>query len=122
MERKIVRTKEEFNEKYKEYIEEGYETQGMMIDTPAVVMYMDSIFPDFLKIPGFKYTQIKTKFGMSRFYSNTAEIMPFLGNTIDHAVEERINFLLRVENEIDKRLATLKPELNGKETEFNSIH
>jgi hypothetical protein len=59
---------------------------------------------------------------MSRFYSNTAETMPFLGNTIDHAIEERINFLLRVENEIDKRLATLKPELNGKETEFNSIH
>ena len=44
-----MRTADEFNEKYKEYIEEGH--YGMEIGEPSVLIYVDQIFNDLIKIP-----------------------------------------------------------------------
>ena len=53
-------TANEFNEKYKEYLEEGH--YGLDISTPSIIKYLDEMFQDLIKIPGFKYSQIKEKF------------------------------------------------------------
>ena len=53
-------TAEQFNEKYKEYLEEGH--YGMDIHYPSVIEYLDKVFQDLIKIPRFKYSQIKLKF------------------------------------------------------------
>ncbi len=63
-------TAEEFNIKYKDYIEPGFEDQGLEINNKDCVEVLDSLFEDFIKIPGFQFSQIKTKFTSVRFYSN----------------------------------------------------
>lgn len=61
-------TADEFNIKYKDYLEEGH--YGLAIGDPAVVVeYLDSKFKEYIKIPGFQYSQIKTKFNFICFYS-----------------------------------------------------
>ena len=65
-------TANEFNEKYKEYLEEGH--YGLDISTPSIIKYLDEMFQDLIKIPGFKYSQIKEKFNTSRFYTNLYEL------------------------------------------------
>jgi len=95
-------TAEQFNEKYKEYLEEGH--YGMDIHYPSVIEYTDKMFQDLIKIPGFKYSQIKLKFNDCRFYTNLHKIIPELGRFIDSKVETEINFLVRIEDEIFKRL------------------
>jgi len=91
----------EFNEKYKEYIKEGFD--GLEIDYPAITGYLVGIMEELILIPGFKFSQIKSKFGTARFYNNLDEIVPTLGRILEHEIEERINFLLRVEREIESR-------------------
>ena len=61
-----ILTAEEFNTKYKDYLEEGY--YGLALRNSAVVDYLDEQFQELIKIPGFKYTQIKVKFDNVRFY------------------------------------------------------
>jgi hypothetical protein len=95
-------TTKEFNEKYKDYLEEGH--YGLDISYPTVVKYLDTMFEGLVKIPGFKYSQIKLKFNMCRFYTNLHEIAGTLGGNIDHMIEKEINFLVRVEDEVYKRL------------------
>lgn len=95
-------TQEEFNEKYKDYLEEGH--YGLDISYPSIVNYLDKIFQDLIKIPGFQYSQIKLKFNTCRFYNNLYEIAPELSNIIDKAVEKEVNFLVIVEDEINERL------------------
>ena len=58
---------EEFNEKYKNYLEEGH--YGLAIHSPKVVAYLDDKFKELTSVPGFTFTQIKTKFGDVRFYA-----------------------------------------------------
>ena len=41
-----MRTSNEFNEKYKDYIEEGH--YGMAIGEPSILAYVDQIFNDLL--------------------------------------------------------------------------
>lgn len=94
-------TTEEFNEKYKDYLEEGH--YGLDISYPAVVEYLDKIFQDLIKIPGFKYSQIKLKFNSSRFYTNLYTIAPTFG-LLDRTIEKEIDFLVRIEDEVYKRL------------------
>lgn len=106
-----MRKAEEFNEKYKEYIEEGH--YGMEIGEPSILIYVDQIFNDLIKIPGFQFSQIKTKYGMARVYTNLYELMPFVGRIIDQELEEKINFILKVEYEIEHRLASLNLDRNG---------
>jgi hypothetical protein len=106
-----MRTNNEFNIKYAEYIEEDH--YGMAIEIPAVLSYVDTVFNDLIKIPGFKYSQIKTKFGLARVYTNLDELLPFVGRIINQELEEKINFILKVEYEIENRLLTLNLDKNG---------
>jgi hypothetical protein len=107
-----MRTNQEFNEKYKDYIEEGH--YGMDIGEPSVLAYVDQIFNDLTQIPGFKYQQIKTKFGLARVYTNLDDLMPFVGRVINQELEEKINFILKVEYELENRLKSLNLDKNGK--------
>ena len=107
-----MRTNEEFNTKFKEYIEEDH--YGMVIEVPAVLSYIDTVFTDLIKIPGFKYSQIITKFGLARVYTNLDELLPFVGRIIHQELEEKINFILKVEYEIENRLLTLNLDRDGK--------
>ena len=107
-----MRTIQEFNDKYKEYIDEDH--YGMDINEPAVLAYVDQIFIDLTQIPGFKYQQIKTKFGMARVYTNLDDLMPFVGRIINQELEEKINFILKVEYELENRLSSLNLDKDGK--------
>lgn len=60
-------TSEEFNQKYKDFLEEGH--YGLALDRPEVVEYLDNEFQEFIKIPGFTYSQIKSKFNWFCFYN-----------------------------------------------------
>jgi hypothetical protein len=65
-------TAEEFDKKYEAYLEEGH--YGLAIDDEPVINYLDEKFQEFIKIPGFSYSQIKLKFGMVRVYCEPASI------------------------------------------------
>ena len=99
---KKIMTTTDFNEKYKEYLEDGH--YGLDISIPSVVSYLNEMFEGLVKIPGFKYSQIKLKFNMCRFYSNLHEIMPYFGGKMGYIIEKDINFMVRVEDEVNKRL------------------
>lgn len=85
----------EFNEKYKEYLEEGH--YGLDINSPNIIKYLDELFQDLIKIPGFKYSQIKEKFGSSRFYNNLHALIGKPGLIINSEVENTLNILLKYE-------------------------
>jgi hypothetical protein len=106
-----MRTSKEFNEKYKDYIDEDH--YGMDINEPSVLAYVDQIFNDLTQIPGFKYQQIKTKFGLARVYTNLEDILPFVGRIINQELEEKINFILKVEYELENRLKSLNLSKDG---------
>jgi molybdopterin-guanine dinucleotide biosynthesis protein len=95
-------TSVEFNEKYVDYLEEGH--YGLDINIESVIEYLDAIFTDLVKIEGFKFQQIKTKFGLARVYTNLDEKLPLVGRIIHQEIEEKINFILKVEYEIDRRM------------------
>ena len=61
-------TSEEFNEKYKDFLEEGH--YGLDINISEFIKWLDDKFQSFINAPGFSYSQIKEKFGMGRFYCN----------------------------------------------------
>ena len=56
----------EFNEKYKQYLEEGH--YGLDVGDAEFIQWLDKRFQEFIQKPGFSYSQIKSKFGMGRFY------------------------------------------------------
>jgi hypothetical protein len=60
-------TAEQFNEKYKEYLEEGH--YGLDLHKPEAIEYLDKEFQELIKIPGFQYSQIKSKFNFFSFYN-----------------------------------------------------
>ena len=107
-----MRTNKEFNDKYNAYLEEGH--YGMAIQVPAVLTYVDQIFNDLTEIPGFKYQQVKCKYGLARVYTNLEDIMPFVGRLINQELEEKINFILKVEFEVENRLQSLNLDKDGK--------
>lgn len=109
---KTMRTNREFNAKYADYLEEN--NYGMDINIPSVISYVDQIFQDLIKIEGFKYQQIKLKFGLSRVYTNLDELLPFVGRIIQQELEEKINFILKVEFEIERRLESINLDKDGK--------
>lgn len=76
-------TSNEFNEKYKDYLEDGH--YGLSIDNPKIVDFLDRIFIELTLIPNFKYSQIKMKFGTSRFYS-TLRV-----GVLSYVIEQEIN-------------------------------
>ena len=78
----------EFNLKYKDFIEEGFD--GLEFGNEEIVNYLDDQFKEFIKIPNFKFTQIKLKFGMCCFYAD---------NVNTHIVEVAINKILKQNHE-----------------------
>jgi hypothetical protein len=46
-------------------------------------------------------------------YTNLDELLPFVGRIINQELEEKINFILKVEYEIENRLLTLNLDKNG---------
>lgn len=60
-------TVEQFDEKYKDYLEDGH--YGLAINNEEFINWLDDKFQEFIKQPGFKFSQIKAKFGMGRFYA-----------------------------------------------------
>jgi hypothetical protein len=65
-------TSEQFNEKYKDYLEKGH--YGLGFDSPQFTEWLDQKFQEFIKKPGFTFSQIKVKFGMGRFYAENITI------------------------------------------------
>jgi len=59
-------TAERFNIKYGYYLEKGH--YGLAVDIPELVGWLDKKFLEFIEIPGFQYSQIKSKYGYGRFY------------------------------------------------------
>jgi hypothetical protein len=106
-----MRTAEEFNTKYIDYLEEGH--YGMEIGEPSVLTYVDQIFNDLTKIPGFQFSQVKTKYGLARVYTNLDDLLPFVGRIINQELEEKINFILKVEYELENRLKSLNLDKDG---------
>lgn len=82
-----ITTSEEFNKKYGNFLEDGY--NGLSIDILEVVDFLDKIFSDLVKINSFKYFQIKLTFGMARFYAEG--ITP----EIQFLVEDKLNQLIK---------------------------
>lgn len=78
---------DEFNEKYINYIEKGFE--GLCINDIDVIKYLDNVFEDLIKIEGFKYSQIKLKFGMVRFHAEN------ISGEMCFALEDKIADILR---------------------------
>ena len=77
----------EFNEKYKDFLEEGH--YGLAINITEVVDYLDTKFQELIQVPGFKYSQINLKFNMSRFYCEPREIDSYeVEKEIDRLVKE----------------------------------
>ena len=105
-----MRTTKEFNDKYKDY--QDYES-GMLLEIPSVLAYVDEIFNDLTQIPGFLYTEITTQHGLARVRTNLQEIMPFAGRILEQELEEKINFILKVEYELENRLASLNLDKDG---------
>jgi hypothetical protein len=94
-------TAEEFNTKYDAYIERRSYTNkfaqpveqkfdGLEFDIPDVTKFLDSIFEDLTKIPGFTYSQIKLKFNTTRFYTNlkSTSLQFTIEKQIDKLVEK----------------------------------
>lgn len=64
------KTTTEFNEKYKQYLEEGF--YGLAIIDEQVIEMLDKEFEKEIAVnPSFKYKQIKTKFGYANVYADT---------------------------------------------------
>jgi hypothetical protein len=101
-----MKLSEEFNKKYAEYLEE--DQLGMTFEIPAVVNYVDEVFTDLVQIPGFKYSQIYTKYGLAKVYTNLEILLPFAGRILSQELEDKINFVLKVEYEIQRRLKVIE--------------
>ena len=95
-------TVEEFNIKYKDYLEEGH--YGLDIDDPFITNYLDNQFQQLIKINGFKYTQIKLKFNSCRFYTNLNEVLKGVDHKIDSGIERYITYYFKLSDIIKKNL------------------
>ena len=98
-------TVNEFNNKYKDYLEESH--YGLDIDNPDVINLLDKVFTGWIEdSKDFKYTQIKLKFGTARVYVEG----------IDR------DTILTIENAIDILMKDEKKEeiVNGESSECNS--
>lgn len=106
-----MRKNKEFNIRYKKYL--VYNNVGMQIDIPSVITYVDEVFNDLTQIPGFLYTEITTQHGLAKVRTNLQELMPFVGRILEQELEEKINFILKVEFEIQHRLESLNLDKDG---------
>lgn len=98
----------EFNEKYKDYLIEGY--YGLDIDDELTILLLDTLFSVFTTRPNFKYMQIKLKYGTGRFYAEGID------NIEEQMVEEILTLLYQAK--CNKEYA--KEEELGQSKECNS--
>ena len=89
----------DFNKKYEHFIEGN----GLVIDIDSVSRYLDELFDSLLNVKGFIVKEISTKCGLAYFDSNLPEILFGIGRIMENEIENQINFLIRVETEIEKR-------------------
>lgn len=61
-------TQTEFNEKYSNYLEDRF--SGLELSNEEVIEYLDKEFSELIKLPNFKYSQIKGKFNWFCFYAD----------------------------------------------------
>jgi len=86
----ILKSSKEFNEKYKDFLEENY--YGCSLDLPEALEYLDVKFQEFVKRPDFKYHQIKSKWNYFCFYAKG------LSNEERSEVELELNRIYSYEN------------------------
>ena len=86
-------TQQEFNEKYKQYIPEGW--YGLSFDIPEVTEYLDGVMQDLITMPEFELKQIKLKFNMARFYFNTSWEQKHLELALQSRIENKINEIIK---------------------------
>lgn len=92
-----MKNSDDFNEKYKEYLEEGH--YGLDINILSVIDYLDEKFKELILVPGFKYSQIKLKFNSARFYC-----MP---NSVDSdSIERKIDELVKTYDKSNENIST----------------
>ena len=84
---------DEFNQKYKNYIPNGWYGVGFSI--PDVTDYLDKEMEDLILIPGFELHQVKLKFNMARFYFQTNWKDKGLEAVIENKIESKINDLVK---------------------------
>lgn len=90
-------TSEEFNEKYKQYIPEGW--YGLGFNISDVTDYLDKMMEDLIMIPGFELHQVKLKFNMARFYFETNWKNKGLEAELQYKIENQINKLVKEHDE-----------------------
>lgn len=76
----------DFNARYKDWLSEGH--YGLAIGNEEVVRFLNAVFEDLIKIPGFAYQQIKIKFCDSRFYADG------ISRQMCDLIENKINSIL----------------------------
>lgn len=92
-------TATEFNAKYGAFIKvQRYENKfgdiveqkfdGLEFDIPEVTEYLDRAFEGLIQIPDFTYSQIKLKYGMTRFYSTAP-------SKLNYEIEKDIDNLIK---------------------------
>ena len=93
---------DEFNQKYKEYIPEGW--YGLGFNIPEVTEYLDKVMLDLITIPGLEIHQIKLKFNSARFYFETNWKDKGLEAALEIKIESEINKLVKQHDEKNKSL------------------
>jgi hypothetical protein len=93
-------TSNEFNEKYKLYIPEGW--YGLGFDISEVTDYLDKVMEELILIPGFELHQIKLKFNMARFYFETNWKDKSLEAALMFKIESKINELVKQHDDVGK--------------------
>jgi hypothetical protein len=90
---------EDFNKKYADFLEEGH--YGLAINIAPITKYLDEIFETgLIKIPGFKYSQIKSKYGSCRLYTNLFDIVGVhLSRIIENEIERKITYMMQTHSE-----------------------
>lgn len=85
-------TATEFNEKYKDYLDDRH--YGCAIPNEKAIDYLDTKFQEFIKVPGFKFQQIKSKFHYYCFYCDN------LSNEQVYEVENTLKKIIDENNKI----------------------
>lgn len=78
-------TQEEFNEKYKDFIEEG--CPGMTLNNKTIIYYINDAFHEIVKIPNFKFKEISYYNGIYCVYTNMKGLDDILEDGIYRAHE-----------------------------------
>jgi len=81
--------------------------EGMKLEYKSLAGYMDSVLKDLAVIRGFKWYEITTVQGMGYFDSNIEELIPCVGRIMKDEIQKGINYILKVEYEVERRLLTV---------------